>query len=516
MIIKITPKKQRAISKGYKVLKKKQQLHLLLNLEEVLTNTPLKNVKLNKFCLNNGIDVELSARQFLTTKVLGSKFNKSFLYSIGSNTPFRYPLPKEWRYALIHQGVNVDRFNCALLWVAYNIASFGKGVLYGLKDVFTLCNESQNLKNHVYFDSLVNSVNGRCISSNPNRNNIINWYLQWKNRAIEIDNICHSVDNQPSFKLGAINIIKTGELPILDKFELLRYFIYIVYLSVYNFITLPFSLYRGLLLKEIIKVKRVILANENRLAQDYLFNNSSAIYRPMWTYVVENKSSRVLFYFYSVNDEYFKKNDKYVLYNPLHLMNWPYFLAWDKYHIAFIKRVSRNNPVIEEVGVTWFSSNEKHIDIPLNSIAVFDVTPAKLSVYITIGAPFEYRIYSVCNQFLTDIHTVLSKNNINMMCKTKRIHKTKCKKYLKRLKQLNKELYYKEIHPSVDPMQVIQKTKACISAPFTSTAIIAKLEGKPSVYYDPSGLIQKDDRAAHGVPIIVGVEELRQWVEQIK
>jgi polysaccharide biosynthesis PFTS motif protein len=51
--------------------------------------------------------------------------------------------------------------------------------------------------------------------------------------------------------------------------------------------------------------------------------------------------------------------------------------------------------------------------------------------------------------------------------------------------------------------------------PFTSTALIAKYEGKPSIYYDPSGIIQKNDRAAHGIPVLVNIDELQQWVEGI-
>lgn len=51
--------------------------------------------------------------------------------------------------------------------------------------------------------------------------------------------------------------------------------------------------------------------------------------------------------------------------------------------------------------------------------------------------------------------------------------------------------------------------------PFTSTALIAKELGKVSIYYDPTGLIQKDDRAAHGIPIISGKKELKNWLETI-
>ena len=51
--------------------------------------------------------------------------------------------------------------------------------------------------------------------------------------------------------------------------------------------------------------------------------------------------------------------------------------------------------------------------------------------------------------------------------------------------------------------------------PFTSTALIAKHEGRPSVYYDPSGIVQAGDRAAHGIPILVGIDELQEWVKGI-
>ena len=48
--------------------------------------------------------------------------------------------------------------------------------------------------------------------------------------------------------------------------------------------------------------------------------------------------------------------------------------------------------------------------------------------------------------------------------------------------------------------------------PFTSTALIARELGKPTCYYDPTGLVQKDDRAAHGIEIVSGREELAHWL----
>jgi polysaccharide biosynthesis PFTS motif protein len=71
------------------------------------------------------------------------------------------------------------------------------------------------------------------------------------------------------------------------------------------------------------------------------------------------------------------------------------------------------------------------------------------------------------------------------------------------------------VHPDSDATKLIQKTAATISIPFTSTALIAKSEGKPSVYYDPSGVVQKDDRAAHGIPVLSSIDELEAWVKTL-
>ena len=51
--------------------------------------------------------------------------------------------------------------------------------------------------------------------------------------------------------------------------------------------------------------------------------------------------------------------------------------------------------------------------------------------------------------------------------------------------------------------------------PFTSTAVIARELGKPSCYFDPTGMIQPDDRTAHAIPVVCGIDELRCWVTEL-
>lgn len=38
----------------------------------------------------------------------------------------------------------------------------------------------------------------------------------------------------------------------------------------------------------------------------------------------------------------------------------------------------------------------------------------------------------------------------------------------------------------------------------------------PTAYYDPSGIVQRDDRAAHGIEILIGRDELERWMQESK
>jgi polysaccharide biosynthesis PFTS motif protein len=102
-----------------------------------------------------------------------------------------------------------------------------------------------------------------------------------------------------------------------------------------------------------------------------------------------------------------------------------------------------------------------------------------------------------------------------MAHKIKRKNESTHKGYLQSIKKLKEQSNYIEINVNSDATTVVKHTKACISMPFTSTALIAKYEGKPSIYYDPSGIIQKNDRAAHGIPVLSNIDELEEWVKSI-
>jgi len=171
------------------------------------------------------------------------------------------------------------------------------------------------------------------------------------------------------------------------------------------------------------------------------------------------------------------------------------------------------------VGPIWFSTSSLELpELPDKSIAVFDIQPFRKSSHFGISTLADYHAQShnIPSQFLRDIHTVLSEYGVNMVIKRKReIGSRGEKKYITVVQELTQLKDVVMIDPQVSAIKVIEKCKGVISMPFTSTAHYLRDQGVASAYYDPTGWIQKDDRGAHGIPILSGINELREWVEKL-
>ncbi len=85
-------------------------------------------------------------------------------------------------------------------------------------------------------------------------------------------------------------------------------------------------------------------------------------------------------------------------------------------------------------------------------------------------------------------------------------------RYAALLGRLGNSDAFMAIAPDVSALCIIERSEVVISMPFTSTALLGRHVGKPSIFYDPHGIVQKDDRAAHGVPIVTGRAELERWL----
>ena len=195
---------------------------------------------------------------------------------------------------------------------------------------------------------------------------------------------------------------------------------------------------------------------------------------------------------------------------------WSRYLVWDQDQANFVRRCVGNQAETEIIGPTWSSESTAIIpDLSSRTVGVFDIQRKRKSIYEALGTPSEYYTPAIGVKILKDIHEVVSQKCWVMAWKGKiklpqgRIRQL-AKSYESTCRQIAASSNVLPIDLNIVAARLIEKCAMVISMPFTSIALIAKNLGLPSYYYDPSGLIQREDRAAHGIPVISGVDELQE------
>lgn len=519
--------------RGYRFLIKSKSLSRIADLNRSLTIQPLdiKVKRFSKYIFGEGKgQAEIVCRQYLLTRVTGLNLNRALLHALGKpGSPVVYYLPPDWRETIQKKGFKIAPLITALLWqafvgmmLAYGVLRIAKIILSSIK---AACYQStQQLGCYVYFDGLaLGNLPQPCRDGRSH--DIITWYMQWADRVSNLDTICHGVISADRKAVNGTPVVPVeAPTPPLTRIGSIVHF---TLWSLGAILIASWDYLRGrwwhaLLLNQAALAAQVRKQNPERLAKDYLFHNSGWIYRPLWTYEAESRGARITFYFYSTNCEAFKQLEGYP---PLpygwQAMNWPNYLVWNKYQADFVRRAVGETANISVVGSISFSTSAEEMpEFSGRGVAVFDITPTRSSFYRTLGMDFEYYVPNTCLSFLHDIQQVTSDAGYVMLWKRKRKLKNESSfahpAYLTFAECLSEAENVIIVDPDISANRVIEASKLVISMPFTSTALIARELGKPSCYYDPTGLVQKDDRAAHGIEIISGPKELANWLKSIR
>lgn len=515
--------------RGYAYLKKTNRLGLIRRIKNNLVDCQFESIgkKASFSVFGASIDhAELLTRQFLLQRNAYSSLPKAILYSLGKTVPIVHPMPKRWQELLREEGLSVNRAVSTLAWMVYILLYWGYGVLltvqFAAASLWTTIHRTHRpIQRYAYFDGL-SAGNLPQPASDGRSYDIFTWYSNWKDQAERLVSLCHGISGTNNTTTNGFAVEYIGK-----PFQPLNGFINIARFLVWAFRTIISSgldamrgrWWHALLLAEAAKAKMVQLNGQRYLAADYLFHYSSTIYRPMWTYEAECRGSRIISYFYSASEQVKLPEGYESLRYEWGAASWPNYLVWDEYQEKSIRPEIGNHATIKVVGPIWFVTSSKEPPVvPKRSIAVFDIQPHRKSAHFGFTTLSDYvaRYPNVQYQFLEDIHTVLSECNVIMVFKKKReIGNKGTKKYKKLGQNLSRSDAVIVIDPNISALRVIEKCGAVISMPFTSTALYLRDKGIDSVYYDPTGWIQKDDRGAHGIPILSGREELGKWVKSI-
>jgi polysaccharide biosynthesis PFTS motif protein len=518
----------RHIMRGYRTLKCSGHLDRIDVVKQALTEhlLSLTSKDFSPVVMGHGAESgEIIMRQYLLVHVGGRNLNRALLLAIGKKRgSVIYYLPKEWRAILSQHGFKVAHLRSAMLWQLY-VCAF---LLYGMMKIGKIVlaaitpwkSTDTKAKCYHYFnnlrpDNLPKNIKGM------KSFDVISWYLQWSGKTAGIEAVHHSVPNVLPDVLEEIPILSSREpLPDLSgTFAVANYILF----GMRACLIAASDCLRGrwwhaLLLNQAALAAQVRTLPADSLAREYLFHNSDYIYRPLWTYEAEYQGSAITFYFYSTNCEGFKRSDDYQSLNyGWRAMNWPHYLVWDEYQADFVHRAVGEHVKIDIVGPVWFTAGiEKIPEVPLKSIAVFDVTPARDYDSNISANSFGYYTPEMAINFLLDIHNLTSIFNVALVWKQKRkIGRSAHPMYRRFIEVCEKKTNFVASQPETSPHQLIEACTATISMPFTSTALIAKEMGKPSIYYDPSGRVRKDNQATHGIEIVSGPGELSDWLSSV-
>jgi polysaccharide biosynthesis PFTS motif protein len=510
--------------RGYAQLKRENSIGLGRLVKSALADQSLPGITEGASPLIFGAatgNAERVVRQYLFERHIGIAMNRAILYALGSKSAVVFALPPVWRQVLTNHGLNMNTTASAVAWRWSLFLRFGRNIqMMGKTLMCVLAAQVRVIPKdrYVYFDGLVAGNLPQPNQARPSYD-ICSWYAKWDGRSPDIATIRHSVP-VAQLAIGGVRVES-----IAEPFLLLRGIPKVMRLWAWCCVATlfaTFEMFRGrwwyaILLTEATRAKAVALCDPEVLAVDYLHHFSGNMYRPLWTYEAERKGARILCYFYSTFEQHKLKTGYESQKYEWGSASWPHYMVWDKYQEAQLRRDMGSEPKISVVGPIWFSEGCDMLALPSRYVAVFDVEPPRPSAAFPFSTMGDYIAANpdFSERFLNDIQQVLGTYGLVMAFKKKReIGNKGSKKYKKLIERLSENSNVTIIPPELSPMQLIEHSVAVISMPFTSTALYSN-NRIPTIYYDPTCWIQHDDRAAHGVRVIIGKKELTKWISEI-
>jgi polysaccharide biosynthesis PFTS motif protein len=466
---------------------------------------------------------ERIVRQFLLERYAGPMLNHAILRSRGdARRPIAHAMPGPWREYLRESGLRVDDVRSSLAWQLAVLKRLANGIYWLVRLAVRNGAPGKPLPHrYAYFDGLKASNLPQCAAPSQSYD-ICSCYLRWGGRRERVETVCHGVEGATA---PAVDGVAIRYLP--PPFELPagpRKSLRLLAWGAGAIARATASLLRGhwwyaLLLAEAVKARAVRICAPETLAAEYLFHSSGTIYRPMWTYEAERHGACVSLYFYSTYDQpklatgYQSQSFEW---GPA---NWPLYVVWDACQADMLRNDLGAAANIEQAGPIYFTDSAAPLpEIPARAVAVFDVQPHRKSAHFGIATMSEHLAAhpDVHLRFLEDVRQAIDRFGGTMVLKAKRdIGRRGEKRYRAPVDRISGMRGVCIVDPDISAMRVSAACVAGVSFPFTSTALYLRALGLPSAYYDPSGWIQKDDRGAHGIPILSGRAELWQWLESV-
>lgn len=439
------------------------------------------------------------------------------------------PIPKEFRDTLLEEGVRFLIIKSYILWIGFLFKMWARGVLTLIQLI--LSNITRRLlnapKEKDYLVFLKLSENNIARDNQLDSHDFISWFMRNKISENSFDSIwaeSSQTKQQTNFCMGKELSILPNIFPLLQSVKQLVLFGCDSFLAILlsGFRLLRGSWWDAFLLSDIIKFKYFYYLGSKAFASEYIFHVGVCRIRPLWTYLVEESGSAVTMVYYSANTHIFAPQlppESYTGNPGTRIMTWSRYVVWGEEQGNFLRNIGHTNVNIKQVEYVDFSDSLKKLTaFPKNSVAVFDVSPVRISFHALLGWPVPYESTLNINKFYKDIICVTKSLDLSVVTKIKRKFKIDLKTptaYQSQINSMMKQKNVSVIDPEIAASRMIQNSDIVISFPFTSTAIIAEKLGKPSAYYDPTGLLKDYQSVAGDIPLLLSLSSLKKWLTQV-
>lgn len=442
------------------------------------------------------------------------------------------PINSSIREAIIFDDPNI-KFNnlmCDLLWYVKIFSNLLKGLILGI--IFFFKNfQKKNLENRkynkkIFFDFEENvDLLSKNINSSYFVSKFINNYDSKKDTLFVFEKDNNSIFNREIFfnYQDAYCKIQNSIYPKLNLFQNIIFLNFVFIGFVVNiFLLFTKNWYCAFLFIESVKAKLFRLANKEEIPDKFIIKYTKTLVRPLWSFEIEkiNKTSHLLLY--SLNSFGHKMRD-FEAKDPsaLYKLQYTHFIVWDDDHIKILNRIFQNKTNInyEKFGPIIINPSYNKIKLADDKvISVFDISPKRKSFEEITENTIIFPEYII--EFISNIVELSHDLNFKILYKPKRdiynsniLHKFYKKKIIE---ILGNEKNIIQFTNRDCMMSIIKRSNAVISYPYTSTANIADFLKKPSVYYDPSNLLDNTDQYfLKGVPLIQEKNLLRKWLEEV-
>ena len=494
--------------------------------------------------LNNLVDTKLGVDEVVLSRLLGQQggdivaayctqrayelvdtleFRRKLLRAFGEDTySIDYPIPKNWQLALANSGFKVNRRKCDRLWYLFCLRKWCKGIFLCLEVAFEpkindgdIVREIENGGSWAFFADL--TLN--CITKK--RNNSPSYNLRsWFQEYLPTDEAFTAGGRRLSSRECQHNGVlysKSGLLSLRGVNQRIGFFFTSIVAALECLLRSRGNIYQLLVFQEYAMLKKASVQLNEHLPKSIYFSNTSYSVRPLWTFLAEQRSSKVVLYYYSTNNERFgDKTEKERLYPAYRLIAWRNLMVWHERQSTVFKSAISVDIHCEVVGPIWFEDCPESLKENSSiDIAIFDVTPLRSSWYRTMCPPQDYYIAENGILFLEQIVAVCRLLNVTPSMKFKRppsMDRRLDRRYLNAVAKMVSSGDLKLLAPEQSVQHYIKSAKMVISRPFTSTAHVAMALSCPSVFFDPSGITSHGDEGAAGVPMLTNIEELKSWI----